>query len=92
LDETDIDLFRRSVFAATRTIDPGEMTTYGAIAQAIGQPGAARAVGGALGSNPFPIVVPCHRAIAANGALTGFSTPGGITMKRRMLETEQGRG
>ena len=51
-------------------------------------PDAARAVGAALGSNPWPIIVPCHRVVAADGALTGFSAPGGIVTKRRMLEIE----
>jgi methylated-DNA-[protein]-cysteine S-methyltransferase len=92
LDERGIDPFRRAVFAATRAIGPGTTASYGEIAHAIGAPGAARAVGAALGSNPFPIVVPCHRILAADGALTGFSAPGGITTKRRMLEIEGAPG
>src|ERR687887_2153154 len=71
LDDTDLDEFRRRVYAATRAIGPGETATYGEIARAIGDPGAARAVGAALGSNPFPIIVPCHRVLAADGALHG---------------------
>jgi methylated-DNA-[protein]-cysteine S-methyltransferase len=88
LDETGIDPFRRGVYAATRQIEPGTVATYGEIARAVGSPDAARAVGAALGSNPFPIIVPCHRVVAADGALTGFSAPGGIVTKRRMLEIE----
>jgi methylated-DNA-[protein]-cysteine S-methyltransferase len=89
LDEDDLDPFRRSVYAATRRIEPGTVATYGEIARAIGSaPAASRAVGAALGSNPFPIIVPCHRVLAADGALTGFSAPGGIATKRRMLEIE----
>ncbi|HEX5926739.1 MAG TPA: methylated-DNA--[protein]-cysteine S-methyltransferase [Baekduia sp.] len=88
LDEGDIDGFRLSVYAATRAVAPGTVATYGEIARAIGSPDAARAVGAALGSNPFPIIVPCHRVVAADGALTGFSAPGGIATKRRMLEIE----
>ena len=88
LDDGDVDEFRRRVYAATREIGPGDTATYGEIARAIGDPGAARAVGAALGSNPFPIVVPCHRVLAADGALHGFSAPGGIATKRRMLEIE----
>src|SRR4051794_28234043 len=88
LDETSLDDFRRAVYAATRAIPPGRTATYGEIARAIGDPHAARAVGSALGSNPYPIVVPCHRVLAANGALHGFSAPGGINTKRRMLEIE----
>jgi methylated-DNA-[protein]-cysteine S-methyltransferase len=88
LDEDGIDPFRRRVHAAARAIKPGTVATYGEIARAIGSPDGARAVGAALGSNPFPIIVPCHRVVAADGALTGFSAPGGIVTKRRMLEIE----
>ena len=62
--------------------------TYGDIADRLGQPGAARAVGRALGDNPYPIVVPCHRVLAADGSMHGFSAPGGVTTKRRMLQIE----
>jgi methylated-DNA-[protein]-cysteine S-methyltransferase len=92
LDETGIDDFRRAVYAAARAIGPGETASYGDIARAIGHPDAARAVGAALGSNPFPIVVPCHRVIGSTGALTGFSAPGGLATKRRMLRTEGAPG
>jgi methylated-DNA-[protein]-cysteine S-methyltransferase len=92
LDDDGVDEFARRVYAATRAIGPGETATYGEIARAIGEPGAARAVGAALGRNPFPIVVPCHRVLAADGALHGFSAPGGIATKRRMLEIEQAPG
>jgi methylated-DNA-[protein]-cysteine S-methyltransferase len=88
LDEDGIDAFRRSVYAAARQIAPGTVATYGEVARAVGSPDAARAVGAALGSNPWPIIVPCHRVVAADGALTGFSAPGGIVTKRRMLEIE----
>ena len=88
LDERDLDPFRRRVYAATREVGAGETATYGEIARAIGEPGAARAVGAALGQNPLPIIVPCHRVLAASGALHGFSAPGGIATKRRMLEIE----
>jgi methylated-DNA-[protein]-cysteine S-methyltransferase len=92
LDERGIDPFRRNVYAATRAIAPGATASYGEIAHTIGEPGAARAVGTALGQNPYPIIVPCHRVIAADGALTGFSSPGGIATKRRMLEIENAPG
>jgi methylated-DNA-[protein]-cysteine S-methyltransferase len=92
LDERGIDPFRRSVYAATRDIEPGTTRTYGELAKAIGRPDGARDVGTALSQNPFPIVVPCHRVIAANGALTGFAAPGGIETKRRMLELEGAPG
>jgi methylated-DNA-[protein]-cysteine S-methyltransferase len=92
LDETGIDPFRRSVYAAAREIPPGATASYGDIARAIGKPDAPRAVGHALGENPFPIVVPCHRVLSATGALHGFSAPGGIATKRRMLEIERAPG
>jgi methylated-DNA-[protein]-cysteine S-methyltransferase len=92
LDDDRVDEFGRRVYAATREVGPGETATYGEIARAIGEPGAARAVGAALGANPFPILVPCHRILAASGALHGFSAPGGIVTKRRMLEIERAPG
>ena len=92
LDETGIDPFRRSVYAAAREIAPGAIASYGDIARAIGKPDAPRAVGHALGENPFPIVVPCHRVLSSTGALHGFSAPGGIATKRRMLEIEGAPG
>ena len=92
LDERRIDPFRREVYAATREIAAGTTATYGQIAAAIGRPDGARDVGAALARNPYPIVVPCHRVVAANGALTGFSAPGGIATKRRMLQLEGAPG
>jgi methylated-DNA-[protein]-cysteine S-methyltransferase len=92
LDETGLDDFRRAVYAATRSVGPGETASYGEIARTIGRPDAARAVGAALGANPFPIVVPCHRVLASTGALTGFSAPGGLATKRRLLEIEGAPG
>lgn len=80
--------FERSVYEITRAIGPGSAMTYGEVATALGQPGAARAVGRALGDNPWPIVVPCHRVLGAGGKLTGFSANGGVTTKRRMLLIE----
>ena len=92
LDERGIDDFRRAVYAATRQIAPGSTRSYGQIARAIGRPDGARDVGAALSRNPFPVIVPCHRVVAANGALTGFSAPGGLETKRRMLELEGAPG
>jgi methylated-DNA-[protein]-cysteine S-methyltransferase len=94
LDERGIDPFRRDVYAATRGVPAGTSVTYREIARAIGRtnPDAAREVGAALARNPFPIVVPCHRVIGANGKLTGFSAPGGLATKRRMLELEGAPG
>ena len=87
-----IDDFRRAVYAATREIPAGTTRSYGEVARAIGRPDGARDVGTALARNPFPIIVPCHRVVAANGALTGFSAPGGLATKRRMLELEGAPG
>ena len=78
--------FQRRVWAALRAIPVGTTTGYGALAAAIGSPGAARAVGLANGSNPIGIVVPCHRVIGANGALTGYA--GGVERKRWLLAHE----
>jgi methylated-DNA-[protein]-cysteine S-methyltransferase len=88
LDERGIPAFRRQVHALTRAIPPGQTRTYGEIAAALGQPGAARAVGRAEGDNPFPPIVPCHRVMGAGGEPTGFSAPGGVETKRRMLLIE----
>ncbi|MDR7272113.1 methylated-DNA-[protein]-cysteine S-methyltransferase [Pelomonas saccharophila] len=88
LDERGIPEFRRQVHALTRAIPPGQTRTYGEIANALGQPGAARAVGRAEGDNPFPPIVPCHRVMGAGGEPTGFSAPGGVETKRRMLLIE----
>ena len=88
LDLDDIPEFHRRVFATARAIAPGNTVTYGELARRLGTPGAARAVGQALGANPFPIVVPCHRIVAADGSLGGFSAPGGARTKRRMLQIE----
>lgn len=80
--------FCRDVLEVTRGIDPGQTLSYGAIAAALGLPGSARAVGQALGRNPCPIIVPCHRVLASDGSMHGFSAAGGIATKRRMLQLE----
>lgn len=78
--------FQRAVWRALSTIPYGTTTTYAAIARAIGRPAAVRAVGAANGQNPISIVVPCHRVIASDGALTGYA--GGLAAKRALLELE----
>lgn len=93
LDDLPLDLaavppFALRVYAATRAIPRGQTLTYGDIAARLGSPGASRAVGGALGRNPVPLVVPCHRVVAAGGRLGGFSANGGTSLKRRMLALE----
>ena len=88
LDLGDIPDFHRRVYDLTRTIPPGRVMTYGEVARALGEKSAARAVGQALGANPCPIVVPCHRVVATDGRMHGFSAPGGVATKRRLLEIE----
>ncbi len=81
------DLHRR-VWALALTIPRGKTMTYGELARRIGEPGAAQAVGQALGRNPVPIVVPCHRVLAADGRTGGFSAPGGVDSKLKLLQIE----
>jgi methylated-DNA-[protein]-cysteine S-methyltransferase len=88
LDTTDVPPFHCRVYDIARTIRPGETLTYGDIAARLGDPRAARAVGQALGRNPFAIVVPCHRVLAAGGKIGGFSANGGPATKRRLLAIE----
>jgi len=80
--------FYQAVWNACAQIPKGQVRTYGWIARKIGKPGAARAVGMALGRNPFAPTVPCHRVVGADGRLTGYSGAGGIAKKRRMLKAE----
>jgi methylated-DNA-[protein]-cysteine S-methyltransferase len=88
LDFDAVPPFHRRVYALTRAIGPGSTRTYGELAVALGEPGSARAVGQALRRNPFPIVVPCHRVLAAGGRCGGFSAPGGTATKLELLEIE----
>jgi methylated-DNA-[protein]-cysteine S-methyltransferase len=88
LDMARVPDFHRRVYTVARTIPPGRTLTYGEIAERLGDPSAARDVGQALGENPFPIVVPCHRVLAANGKLGGFSAPGGTATKLKLLRIE----
>lgn len=88
LDWGAVPPFERQVYEVARTVPPGETLTYGEVAARLGEPGAAQAVGQALGRNPFPIVVPCHRVLAAGGKMGGFSASGGLTTKRRLLTIE----
>jgi methylated-DNA-[protein]-cysteine S-methyltransferase len=98
-DLTDVPLdfddsvpdFHRRVYDVARTIGPGRTLSYGEIAARVGEPDAARAVGQALGKNPIPIIVPCHRVLAADGGTGGFSAPGGTATKLRLLAIEGAR-
>ena len=90
LDMDGVPEFNRRVYEVARTIPAGERLTYGEVADRLGDRGAARDVGRALAQNPFALIVPCHRVLAAGGGLGGFSAPGGITTKRRLLMIEDG--
>lgn len=82
--------FQREVWGAARLISWGETRSYGWLAEKIGRPAAARAVGQALGKNPLPVIIPCHRVLAVNGGLGGFS--GGLEMKKYLLHLEKSIG
>ena len=81
--------FQKKVWSELKKIPFGETKSYKSIALRIGHPKSARAVANACGKNPSPIKIPCHRAICSNGSLGGYSAPGGITEKKRLLEVEQ---
>jgi methylated-DNA-[protein]-cysteine S-methyltransferase len=81
--------FQRAVWAAARAVPPGTVTSYAALARTIGRPRAARAVGAALGRNPWLLIVPCHRVVAQDGSLAGYT--GGLARKRTLLEFEAAR-
>jgi methylated-DNA-[protein]-cysteine S-methyltransferase len=89
LDMLDLPPFHRRVYQMARSIGFGKTLSYGELAARLGCPNAARAVGQALGRNPFALIVPCHRVLAASGNLKGFSAYGGILMKRRLLDLER---
>jgi methylated-DNA-[protein]-cysteine S-methyltransferase len=89
LDMDRVPAFDRRVYEVARTIAAGETLTYGQIASRLGEPRLAREVGQALARNPFPIIVPCHRVLAAGGKLGGFSARGGVATKQRLLSIER---
>ena len=89
LDMSGVPQFNQRVYAVARAIPPGQTLSYGEVAARLGEPGAARAVGQALGSNPFAPVVPCHRILAAGKRSGGFSAGGGVATKLRMLQIEK---
>jgi methylated-DNA-[protein]-cysteine S-methyltransferase len=93
IDVADRAAFDREVFDAVRSVPPGSVTSYGRLAQRVGRPGAARAVGGAVGRCPVGMLIPCHRIIAADGSLGGYGVGWGgreahLEVKRRLLELE----
>ncbi len=91
LDMTTVSAFNQQVYRITRAIAPGRTLTYGEVAEQLGDPGVARAVGQALGHNPFAPIVPCHRVLAANSGPGGFSAEGGVATKLRILQIEKAR-
>jgi methylated-DNA-[protein]-cysteine S-methyltransferase len=88
VDLDGVSEFKRRVYDVTRAVGPGQTTTYGEIAIKLGSPHAAREVGQALGHNPVPLIVPCHRVLGAGGKLVGFSAAGGVVTKLRLLAIE----
>lgn len=92
LDMDGVPPFHRRVYEVARTIPPGTTLSYGEVAARMGAPGAARDVGQALGQNPFAIIVPCHRVLAANGKVGGFSARGGVRTKLRLISSERTGG
>ena len=88
IDADDLPEFNRKVYDIARTIPPGATLTYGEVAESLGDKLLARDVGQALGQNPIPLIVPCHRVLAAGGKTGGFSAPGGVVSKLRLLTIE----
>lgn len=89
LDLEGVSDFNRAVYDDILKLGWGETTTYGEIARRLGDVSLARAVGKALGDNPIPLIIPCHRVLGANGRSVGFSAPGGVSTKMRMLALEK---
>lgn len=88
LDLEETGGFAQQIYTAARAIPAGRTLTYGQLAEAAGHPGAARAVGRAMGRNPIPLIIPCHRVVAANRKPGGFSAHGGLATKAAMLKVE----
>jgi methylated-DNA-[protein]-cysteine S-methyltransferase len=92
IDEAHLTVFDRTVVRACRAIPYGETLSYGQLAAKAGRDGAARAVGRVMATNRYPLVVPCHRVLAAGGKIGGYSAPQGLLLKRRLLAMEAGDG
>ncbi len=88
LDFSGCTQFERSVYKTLSQVKSGRVVTYGELARMCGRPRAARAVARALAKNPFPLAIPCHRVIRSDGGLGGFSAPGGVKLKKRLIEME----
>lgn len=90
IDLRGIPAFHQEALKATLSIPYGQTATYAELADAIGHPGAARAVGRAEATNPIPIIIPCHRVVGSDGKLHGYGGPGGISLKAKLIKMEQG--
>lgn len=90
VDLTGTTEFQRAVLTAVREVPYGETVTYGTLAEELGRSGGARAVGGALGENPVPVVIPCHRVVRSDGGVGGYTA--GVGYKEQLLELECGDG
>ena len=88
LDRSGLEPLANRIYDILLQVPFGETTTYGAIAEELGDKNLSRAVGAAMGANPFPIIIPCHRVTGAGGKMGGFTAPGGAETKRRLLEIE----
>jgi methylated-DNA-[protein]-cysteine S-methyltransferase len=89
LDARRVSPFAWRVYEAARSVPAGQTRTYGDLAALVeSPPGGSRAIGALMGSNPWPLIVPCHRIVGAKGRLTGFSSPGGVRLKARLLALE----
>jgi len=91
IDTASMTPFRRRVTEACRKIRRGQTRSYAELAEKVSAPGAARAVGTVMSKNPFPLIVPCHRVLGSAGKLGGYSAPGGLETKRRLLAMEQAK-
>jgi methylated-DNA-[protein]-cysteine S-methyltransferase len=88
IDLNGFGVFSKKVLITCRNIKFGQRITYAGLAKKAGRPSASRAVGNALAKNPLPLIIPCHRVLRADGKMGGFSAPGGISLKKRMLALE----
>lgn len=88
IDLSGVPRFRRKVLEACRKVPYGSTVSYGELARAAGNPRAARAVGSAMAQNPLPLLIPCHRVLRSDGSIGGFSAPGCVQQKKRMLKLE----
>ncbi len=89
VDWSDLTEFRQEVLQACRSIPYGQTRTYKELAEQVGRPNSVRSIGTCMAANPIPIIVPCHRVVASDGSLGGYSAPGGTEMKSLLLQMER---